>query len=215
LPCRYSASPGVEGEFEPGSNDTVLRNKLGITSSDEMALIEYEALVHVQEAYYSAITAETRFTERLIKRMHRDFLGRIYEWAGRYRSVELEKSGFQWPPAYLVAPNMRDFARCILAVRTPCRPGPLPRVSEDIAVVHAEFLLIHPFRDGNGRLARLMADLMSLQAGYPTLDFGFEDNETAVQEYIRAVQSGYARDYASLTNLVEQAISRSIESLGG
>ena len=34
-----------------------------------------------------------------------------------------------------------------------------------IAMVHTELLLIHPFRDGNGRLARWLADIMAAQAG--------------------------------------------------
>jgi len=35
-----------------------------------------------------------------------------------------------------------------------------------LAEVHAELILIHPFREGNGRLARLLALLMALQAGF-------------------------------------------------
>ena len=80
--------------------------------------------------------------------------------------------------------------------------------------MHAEFLLIHPFRDGNGRLARLIADLMSLQAGYPTLDFGFEKDRSTREEYIRAVGKGYVRDCELLTRLAAEAIERGMKSLG-
>jgi len=213
-PSRYSVSTGVEGEYEPGSDGRVLRNKLGITDPVAMDRAEYEALLRVQEKYYGIIAPETRFTTSLIRRMHRGFLGRIYEWAGRYRSVDLERDGFAWPPAYLVAQNMRLFGREVLAVRTPCKPGPLQRVAGDIAVVHAELLLVHPFRDGNGRLARLIADLMSLQSGYPALDFGFENDSTASDEYIRAVGMGYARRYERLTKLIAEAVGSSLKSLG-
>jgi len=41
-----------------------------------------------------------------------------------------------------------------------------------MAVVHVELVLIHPFRDGNGRVARILSILMGLQAGLPALDFG-------------------------------------------
>ena len=40
-----------------------------------------------------------------------------------------------------------------------------------LAVVHAELILVHPFRDGNGRLARLVSLLMARQAGVHSLDF--------------------------------------------
>lgn len=211
-PSRYTVSMGVEGEFEPGSNGTVLRNKLGVTSRDEIDRIEYEALMEVQKRYYRIITPETRFSAALLKRMHKDFLGHIYDWAGRYRSVELEKEGFHWPPAHLIAQNMRSFESGVLTPRTPCVPGPTDQVAEDIAVVHAEFLLIHPFRDGNGRLARLIADLMSLQAGYPPLDFGFERISSARGDYVKAVQAGYAKDYSELKRLIQEAINRSLDS---
>lgn len=213
-PSRYSTSPGIEGSFEPGSDGNILRNKLGITSEEEMDNLEYLALLKVQAKYYRKISPQTQFTAALLCQMHQDFLGRIYEWAGRYRSVELEKDGFPWPPAYLVADNMRTFEKDMLAERTPCVPGPIERVAEDIAVVHAEFLLVHPFRDGNGRLARLTADLMSLQAGFPALDFGLERVDE-MQEYIKAVQSGYLRDYGHLTALVKAAIERSLSHFSG
>jgi hypothetical protein len=41
-----------------------------------------------------------------------------------------------------------------------------------LAVVHAELILIRPFREGNRRCGRLLAILMGLQAGLRTLDFG-------------------------------------------
>ena len=206
-PSRYSGPSGVEAEFEPGSNGEVLRNKLGIGNTEEIGHVEYEALLAVQDRYYGIITPDTTFTAALLRQMHRDFLGHIYKWAGQYRTVELEKAGFRWPPAHLVAANMAAFERDVLSVRTPCVPGLLDRVAEDIAIVHAEFLVIHPFRDGNGRLGRLVSDLMALQADYPTLDLGITRMED-VERYFAAVQAGYIKDYAQLKRLVAEAIVR-------
>jgi cell filamentation protein len=85
----------------------------------------------------------------------------------------LAKAGFSWPPACLVEKNMRDFERNVLAVKTPCRPGPLDRTVLDIAQVHADMLLIHPCREGNGRLARWLSELMALQSGLPLPAYRF------------------------------------------
>ncbi len=41
----------------------------------------------------------------------------------------------------------------------------------DIAVVHGELLVIHPFREGNGRTARILANLMARKQGYSALHF--------------------------------------------
>ncbi len=45
------------------------------------------------------------------------------------------------------------------------------QVIEAIATVHVELILIHPFREGNGRLSRLLADVMAVQAGFQSLDY--------------------------------------------
>src|SRR5207244_7834782 len=55
---------------------------------------------------------------------------------------------------------------------TPCRMSSAEEQAAALAIVHAELVLIHPFREGNGRCARLLAMLMGLQAGLPALDFG-------------------------------------------
>jgi cell filamentation protein len=170
---RYHEATGAEGATEPGSRGRVLANLQGIKSKRAMDLAEYEALLVAQELYTTTLTTETRFTAELLCSIHRDWLGSLYVWAGSYRTVELRKGSFAWPPAHRVAENMTAFERDPLTRLTPCRSGPLERAAEDVAAVHADLLLIHPFRDGNGRLARWLADLMFTRADFPVPDYGF------------------------------------------
>ena len=81
----------------------MLRNLQGICRKRDMDHAKYDALVRAQETYVQRITADTRFTTRLLCQMHRDWLGGLYSWAGHYRSVDVEKAGFRWPPASRVA----------------------------------------------------------------------------------------------------------------
>ena len=111
---RYQAPFGAEAECQPGSRGRVLQNLLGITRKRDMDLAEYKALLAAQEAELSIVTARTRFTTVHLCRMHNDWLGGIYEWAGRYRTVELSKDGFAWPPAFRVAENMAAFESGLL-----------------------------------------------------------------------------------------------------
>jgi cell filamentation protein len=48
---------------------------------------------------------------------------------------------------------------------TPCRFQNPDEIAHALAEVHVELVLIHPFPDGNGRIARLLSTLMALQAG--------------------------------------------------
>ena len=209
-PSRYVAADGLEVEFEPGSRMRVLRNRLGIHRKMEMDHTEFEALVAAQEQYLSRIGPHTRLTAEALCGMHQDWLGGIYEWAGRYRTVELAKGDFRWPSAFRVAENMDAFERNVLARHTPCRSGPLIEVSSRIAEVHAELLLIHPFREGNGRLARWVSDLMALQAGLPTPDYGFVGHGAGKRRiaYLEAVKKGYVQDYEPLTAFFVEALQR-------
>lgn len=59
---------------------------------------------------------------------------------------------------------------------------------EAIAVTHVELILILPFREGNGRLSRLLADVMAVQGGYMPLDYqSWEQNKA---EYISGYVNG-------------------------
>ncbi len=93
---------------------------------------------------------------------------------------------------------------------TPCRLAPLLEVAQQIAEVHAELLLIHPFRDGNGRLARWLAGLMAQQAGYPSPMMRFSGRNSLVERerYLNAVQQGYLQNYDALTDFFRKTIER-------
>ncbi len=216
-PSRYITPNGVEAQFEPASHGRVLRNRLHIHRKLEMDRMEFEALVRAQEKYLNQIGPHTRLTAEILCRMHRDWLGDIYEWAGRYRTVELAKGDFRWPPAFRVGENMDAFEKGILARCTPCRPSPLPEVARCLAEVHAELLLIHPFREGNGRLARWVADVMAFQAGLLAPDYGFSrrDEKKRHATYLEAVRKGYLQDYEPLTAFFVAALERRLRERSG
>jgi cell filamentation protein len=72
----------------------------------------------------------------------------------------------------------------------------------DIATVHGELLFIHPFREGNGRTARLLANLMSRKAGYESLKFE-KVGKKEFEKYVVAVQSCAKKDYKKMIEFIE------------
>ena len=107
---------------------------------------------------------------------------------------------------------MRDFERGPLREFTPCQFDTAREQATALAVVHAELILIHPFRDGNGRCARLVAMLMGLQAGLPALDFGGIRGEKK-RQYISAVQAALSRDYAPMIEVFRGVIGTTLKSV--
>jgi cell filamentation protein len=210
---RYDTSGYVEGQFEPGSHGRVLRNLIGIKRKREIEALESRELLQTTEALIYLYDRDHRFTAEDLRTMHRQWLGHIYEWAGNYRNVNLAKGGFTFASAHLVPRLMDQFEKQFLAIYTPCRMSGIDETIHAISAVHVEFLLIHPFREGNGRLARLFASLMALQAGFPLLDFGMLKGRRK-QEYFMAIQYGLDRRYEPMEKIFGEVIERTLRLRG-
>ena len=205
--ARYRAT-GAQAEFEPGSRGRVLRNRLGITRVRDMDEAESQALLIAQDAALDRYGPDHRFTDNDVCALHRLWLGPIYGWAGQYRTVHIAKGGFHFAHARQIPRLMAEFTREALARHTPCRPASDDTMAAALAEVHAELILIHPFRDGNGRLARLLALLMALQAGLPPLDFAPLLGRGRAG-YIAGIHAALDRNYAPLASSFARVISRS------
>lgn len=200
---------GAEAEFESGSRGRVLRNLLGIRSAREMARVESDALLAAQENMIERFSPDHRFTAFDIRDLHRLWLAGIYSWAGEYRNVNIAKGDFPFAAAAQVPRLMQGFERNQLALYTPCDSSIAGKVAMALAVVHAELILIHPFREGNGRCARLLCLLMALQAELPPLDFGGLRGERR-QAYIAAIHAAMDSNYEPMAAIFEAVIRRTL-----
>lgn len=211
MPNRYD-SVGPEAEFQPGSHSRVLRNRLSITTVGELERKESELLLAATQQTIDATRVDQRFTADDVRRMHHRWLGDIFEWAGEYRNVNIAKGSFMFAAATQVPRLMRDFELGVLREYTPCQFETIDDQATAIATVHAELILIHPFRDGNGRCARLLSVLMALQSGLPALDFGGV-RAAKKRAYISAVHSALSRDYAPMIEVFRGVITRTLKTV--
>lgn len=210
---RYRAE-GPQAKFEPGSRGRVLRNRLGIRRVHEMQQAESDTLLAVQEWAIGHFSAAHRFTSDDVALLHRRWLGDIYAWAGEYRQVNISKDGFMFAAAAQVPRLMADFEADDLARFTPCDGMDEAGLLAALAHTHAELVLIHPFREGNGRCARLLGWLMALQAGWPPLDFSPLAGRGR-QAYFAAIQAALARDYAPLQACFSRVLTRTLRAVRG
>lgn len=207
---RYAAT-GVEVEFEPGSRGRVLRNRLGVSSVREMARLESQSLLDSTQQLIDETSEGQKFTANDICGMHRLWLGDVYEWAGEYRNVNIAKGDFQFASVSLIPRLMQDLERGPLRDYTPCKGVANKDREEALAVVHAELILIHPFREGNGRCARILSTLMALQADLPPLDFsGVKGLEK--QRYIAAIHAALDRNYEPMKTVFRKVIARTLRA---
>ncbi len=72
--------------------------------------------------------------------------------------------------------------------------GQALRPIERAAWLHYKFILIHPFRDGNGRTARMLANLALMQAGYSMAIFRADERRPVYLGALRAVDQSVSQD---------------------
>ena len=201
---RYNVT-GPQGTSQPGSQDQVLTNKLSITSAEDMNEAE---LILLQKLYVSVLQEHLpsgRIRALHLKTWHRRWLGNVYEWAGQYRSVNMSKGGFPFAPATQLPRLMQLFDTQYLARYTPCHGMTQEELIEAISILHVEFILMHPFREGNGRISRLLADVMAVQSGWEPLDYSsWEANRSA---YVGAIQQGMDCVYEPMKYWVRLALA--------
>ena len=209
---RYDTTGNVEAQFEPGSNDRVLANKLGISNVDVMDDVELDLLNRLHEEILASVETDQRIAVADVREWHRRWLGNVYAWAGRYRTVNMGKGNFQFAASGQIPRLMVKLDSEILSVHTPCEGMSEVQLTEALAVVHIELILIHPFREGNGRLSRLLASVMALQAGWPHLDYTHWDNRKT--DYFAAIQAGMS-DYEPMKGLIRRVLREAARNVGG
>ena len=152
-----------------GNTLTLLETKVvleGITVGGKALREHFEAINHRNAIYYveDIIKKEEPFSEWQIRNIHQLILKNIDdENAGRYRQQNVLISGAtNTPPDYtLLNDKMAQFIDWYNAEADLIHP--IARAAK----VHADFVGIHPFIDGNGRTSRLLMNLELMKAGYP------------------------------------------------
>ena len=140
----------------------------GITIGGKSLKEHLEAVGHSHAIDYmeALVQKDEALTERTLKEIHNLILRNIDGAnAGTYRrmNVLISGAGHIPPPAERVLEKMEAFFRWYGAARGALHPV------EFAARVHADFVNIHLFKDGNGRTARLIMNFELMRAGFPTV----------------------------------------------
>lgn len=132
--------------------------------------------------------AEDVVTQEWLKNLHRRMLGEVWQWAGGYRSREANIGEAPTLIAVALETLLADVRAQIADDSTLAWPP------DEIAVrFHHRLVSIHPFVNGNGRHARLAADVLTVSLGRPRFSWrGDSDlSEAGVvrDEYIAALRA--------------------------
>ncbi len=132
-------------------------------------------------------------SEKFVRGLHRQMLGEVWRWAGRFRTSERNIGIDYWDIPVALRQLLED-AKGWMEYNT--------YRSDEIAVrFHHRLVQIHPFPNGNGRHSRLMADLLVMQLGLERFSWGREslrDPGVARKRYIDALRAADNHDIVPL-----------------
>lgn len=202
---RYDVSGNVEAEYVD-ADKTVLINKKGITDLRTLQLAEEEALAQAYEKLLGEVRTDTPMTCDLLRHIHLRIFGDLYEWAGRWRTVWISKPDITWPAPDFLDRNMQEFERSVL-----CKyPAGVLREDDVFCAatgeIQGEFLVIHPFREGNARTIKVLTNLLAVQTRRPLLVF--DSTEEGQERYIEAAKAAFKKHYAPMIAIISQALAR-------
>lgn len=178
----------------------ILPNLLALTKIQEINEAEFEGFLKAEIYFTEHLTSRTKINSLYILKIHKMALGHLYSFAGKLRDVNMSKGGFPFAAAKFLPETMSTFENEILS-GLPNKYKSKEELIKDIAIVHGELLFIHPFREGNGRTARLLANLMSRKADYDGLMFE-KIGKREFEKYVIAVQSCANKDYDKMIEFI-------------
>ena len=190
---------GVKNDPYCYPNTNVLRNRLGIK--------EMELLEEVEREISSICAGLIGFIRppynlAYLCSMHTQLFGDLYEWAGELRRIDITKGQTRFCNVNFIGTQINSLFDSL------AKDGYLVDLDYDIfidkfAEYYCEFNMIHPFREGNGRVQRLFFEHLAINAEYR---ISFES--VSKQEWIEANIRGVHCDYSKMRQIMSLCISR-------
>jgi Fic family protein len=197
-------STAIEGNTLTQSETQVVLEK-GITIGGKSLREHLEVIGHkaALDYVYDLANGNTALGEREIREIHSLVMqGQDTADAGAYRRLDVKAAGTEFTyPSHLHVPElMQEFAHWL---SSPSAAHAVLTASE----AHLRFVSIHPFRDGNGRVGRLLLNLLLLRGGYPIAVIPVQRRA----EYINAlVEAQQERQPAAIDRLVLECVEASL-----
>ena len=157
-----------------------LDNKLGISDSFKLAneeekISKKKALEMFQTGFLDSLQAGS--LEALIQ-IHKYLFEDIYEFAGQLRTVNMAKGNFRFAPAIYLNEALKSIEK-------------MPQSTfDEIIEKYVEMNIAHPFREGNGRSARIWLDLILKLELNKVVDWSKVDKD----DYLPAMERSPIKD---------------------
>ncbi len=174
-----------------------LENKLGITSSPELAVAEERISKKKAWELFEMGILDTlpAGTFAALKAIHTHLFEDIYDFAGTLRTVNLAKGSFRFAPVMYLEAALANIDK-------------MPQSTfEEIVEKYVEMNIAHPFREGNGRSTRIWLDCILKKELSKVVDWSKVDKE----DYLLAMERSPVRDI-EIKHILRLALTDDIHS---
>ncbi|MBU3924425.1 Fic family protein [Patescibacteria group bacterium] len=161
----------------------ILEDGLTVGGKQVKEILEAKNHQKTLDLLFEIVSGEKDLSEEIICNLHKKLLLDIDdENAGNYRKIQVYITGSEDlpPTAKEVSGLMKEFIKWYSDNKIKID------LLELVALIHHKFVKIHPFIDGNGRIARLLVNLILSKNGYPPIIIPIIRR----QEYIEAIKKG-------------------------
>ena len=151
-----------------------LENKLNITDSAELANIEEKMTkIKALELFKNGILDNLEAgTFESLSKIHEYLFSEISDFAGKIRDVNIAKGNFRFAPVMYLKASLEHIDK-------------MPQKTfDEIIDKYVEMNIAHPFREGNGRSARIWLDLILKKELGKVVDWSIVDKE----DYLLAME---------------------------
>ena len=177
-------------------------NLLGLT--DKNQINEFEATgIAKAELFIFELESEIEFSTTLILEIHKIAFGQLYDWAGKWRTTEVSVGQLIPPKPIMVLQAMYQFLDNLNFKISISKT--LNEQIDCLVYAHYEFIKIHPFNNGNGRIGRILMNLVALKFGYQPLELYYREGESR-KFYINAMKTADNGDFKMLTELISEEL---------
>jgi cell filamentation protein len=179
-------------------NTNVLKNKLGITDGNVLEEAERE-ITSISIDYIKY--ADPPYHLEYLQAIHATLFYELYDWAGQLRSVDISKGNTRFCTATRIIPESIKLFNLLKKENYLADSG--NNFAMKLAEYYAEFNMIHPFREGNGRVQRLFFEHLAAYNGY-ALDWSL----ISQTEWIQANIDGFHVEYQSLADIFQKVLTK-------
>jgi fido (protein-threonine AMPylation protein)/predicted type IV restriction endonuclease len=198
-----------EGQSELGSTRE-FETAEGFLSYQELSERLAVPLVAIYDEILQNRPEQIIITSEWLCLRHKRLAGHLFpDWAGRFRDVNVQVGAHTPPPYYEVPIHMRQFCDDLSARLLHLNQESVANCAEFLAWADWRFQWIHPFKDFNGRIGRVLLAALLYKLALPHVETAPTD-PTVRRKYLDALQSA---DQGELGSLTEMWIRRVEEAL--